>query len=174
MKTTTLLSIIVCLLMLISCSDLLFPDENLTIKRSDYTGNELRIDGYYHLFNEKNNITVVYYFYRNGVILLGGSFSGNDLNEIEKKLVNTQAKSKTNWGVFLIENNTIKYEKWIGSSSSTPKAYLFSSKGYILNDTTIHLIEEYYSERKETRAINEIWRFKQFNNKPDSTNVYIK
>jgi len=154
--------------------NVIYPDEELTIKRQNYKGNELRTDGYYHLFNETNNITVVYYFYRNGIILLGGSFGGNNLNEIEKQLVNPKVKTKTNWGVFFIENNTIQYEKWIGSSSSTPKAYLFSSKGYILNDTTIHLIEKYYSERKETLAINEIWRFKQFDYKPDSTNVYIK
>ena len=174
MKSITILSAIVYLLMPIYGCNVIYPDEELTIKRQNYKGNELRTDGYYYLFNETNNITVVYYYYRNGVILLGGSFGGNNLNEIEKQLVNPKVKTKTNWGVFLIENNTIQYEKWIGSSSSSPKAYLYSCNGNILNDTTIHLIEEYYSERKEKRAINEIWRFKQFDYKPDSTNVYIK
>ena len=159
---------------LISCCNVLFPDENLTIKRKDYTGNELRTDGYYYYFNESTNVTVIYFFYRNGVILLVDSYFGTDLGTIEKEIVNAKFNPKSNWGVFIIDNNYIQYERWVGSLSSAPKAFISKSTGYILNDTTLHFTQRYDSEQKETRIINEVWHFKQFFPKPDSTNVYIK
>jgi hypothetical protein len=32
---------------LMSCNSTLFPDENLTLQKTPYTGNQLCIDGYY-------------------------------------------------------------------------------------------------------------------------------
>jgi hypothetical protein len=81
-------------------------------------------------------------------------------------------KSKDHWGVFIVDKNTIQYEKWVGSTGIG--ACTFKCTGYIENDTTLHFTESYYSETKETKQIDEIWHFQQFANKPDSTNVYIK
>jgi hypothetical protein len=174
MKTATLFSFIVCFLMLISCCNVLFPDENLTIKRRDYTGNELRTDGYFYFFQESTNLIYVRFLYRNGIILSVGGYSPPDLEEVEKRILNPIMNSKDHWGVFVVDGNTIKYEKWIGSSSSSPKAYLYNCTGNILNDTTIHFTESYNSESNKTNTINEVWHFRRFSPKPDSTNVYIK
>jgi len=177
MKTTTLFSVMVCFLMLFSCCNVLFPDETLTIQRRDYTGNELRTDGYYYRFGQQNN-TIVYFLYRNGVILsVGHYYPSQDLDFVEKEILQEKGsnyKSKDHWGVFVVNGNTIQYEKWIGSSSSSPKAYLYNCTGKILNDTTIHFTESYNSETNKINAIDEIWHFKKFASKPDSTNIFIK
>ena len=159
---------------LISCCNVLFPDENLTIKRRDYTGNELRTDGYFYYFQESTNLIYVRFLYRNAIILSVGGYAPPDLGDVEKRIINPIMNSKDHWGVFVVDGNTIKYEKWIGSSSSSPKAYLYNCTGKILNDTTIHFTESFNSETNKTNTINEVWHFKQFFPKPDSTNVYIK
>jgi len=167
-----LITLISGILILVACKAL-NPDENLTIQRVDYTGNELRTDGYYYYFFENN--TVVYFLYRNGIILCAHSYPSNDLNFVEKEMVKIYSeirKQKFGWGVFLICNNTIEYETWnVPISVSMP---IIRCKGYIENDTTFCITESYYSDLKKTEYSNEIYHFKQFNNKPDSTNVYIK
>ena len=173
MKSTILLIVLSVLSMFLSCCNKLFPDEKLTLQRRDYTGNELRTDGYYYYYT-KNNSTAIYFLYRNGVILLAGVFSSYNLDNIEKEMIKYYGKYiKTDWGVFVIEGNSIQYEKWVEGLSGLIAA-INRCSGYIENDTTIHFAESYYSGRKETKQINEVWHFKQFDNKPDSTNVYIK
>jgi hypothetical protein len=156
---------------LLSCCNTLFPDEKLSLQRTDYMGNELRTDGYYYYFASNGN-TAVYFLYKNGIILSAGGYSSQNLYNIEKELVNRLLKSKDHWGVFIVKGNSIQYEKWVGSTGLG--ASTFKSTGYIENDTTLHFTESYYSETKETVQIDAIWHFKQFANKPDSTNVYIK
>ena len=142
-------------------------DEKLTLLRKDYTGNELRTDGYYYVSRQENH-SAVYFLYRNGIVLFVGGYSDN----FEEKMVNYKAKSKSDWGVFIVDGNFIQYEKWIGSTGIS--ACLSKSTGHILNDTTIHFTERYNSEYKTTRSIDEVWHFKQFSPKPDSTNNIIK
>ena len=67
------------------------------------------------------------------------------------------------YGLFQIEVSIIKIEKWVPSSGGPTKAYL--REGEILNDTTFYLM---HREKKE------IYHFKQYSPKPDSTNKYIK
>ena len=157
--------------------NILFPDEKLSLQREDYVGNELRIDdGYYHCYFDNSDITAIIFFFRNGIVKSGGSYSQffEDNKEIQMVSFYNKFSPKSNWGVFIVNGNTLQYERWIGSSSSQPMVYLIRKTGSILNDTTIHFTEEYWSERKETSQINEVWHFKQFSPKPDSTNAYIK
>jgi hypothetical protein len=70
---------------LLSCCNKLFPDEKLTLQRRDYIGKELRTDGYYYYFTQNN--TVVYFLYKNGIILCAHSYSSHDLNTIESEMV---------------------------------------------------------------------------------------
>jgi hypothetical protein len=157
-----------------SCCSKLFPDEKLSIQRKDYNGNELRIDGYYYCYFEKTDITVIYFLFRNGIVRCTGGYSSYNEDNREQEMISYYGKStKTDWGVFVINENKIQYEKWIESPSGA-NASIYRRSGYIENDTTIHFTESYYSGRNETKKIDEVWHFKQFDNKPDSTNVYIK
>ena len=163
-------------IMFFSCCNSLFSDEELTLQRTDYTGNELRIDGYYYYFVKGTNRTVIYFLYRNGVALWGGTYATTNLNEIEMKMIELYSgirKMKGSWGVFIVDDNKIQHEEWVEAPSGVRLA-IFRRSGYIENDTTIHFTESFYSGRNETKPINQIWHFKQFDNKPDSTNSFIK
>ena len=147
-------------------------DEKLTIKRVDYTGNKLRTDGYYYAYFSETDISAVMFLYKNGVSLTRGGYSSNILDEIEKRIIKQNFETKTRWGVFIVNGDTIQHERWAESTGFT--ACLYRKKGYIVNDSTIHFIEDFLSETNKTYAIDEVWHFKQFDNKPDSINKYIK
>ena len=167
-----------CLMMLMSCCSTLYPDEKLTMQREDYKGNELRIDGYYYR-QEVTDIysrTMVMFLYRTGIALSCGNFSTIDLNYVEEEMPNRYnllQKHKTGWGIFSINENLIQVEQWVESPSGASVS-IYRRSGHIENDATIHFAESYYSGRNETKQINEVWHFKQFDSKPDSANVYIK
>jgi hypothetical protein len=86
----------------------------------------------------------------------------------------TQTTSKYNYGRFLIENDNIKFERWYPGSPPLP-AYIRS--GTILNDTTFVITEIYRMKNGNKTEVetgrNEIYHFKQFSPKPDSTNRYV-
>jgi hypothetical protein len=157
----------------LSSCNTLFPDDQLTMQRVDYNGNELRTDGYYYYFVQEQNRTVIYFLYKNGVILWYGTYLTFNIDDIEKEIVNKSFKSKDHWGVFIVNSNIIQYEMWIEAPSGV-RACINRCSGYIENDSTLCFTESYNSGRNETRQIDEVWHFKQFDNKPDSTNVYIK
>lgn len=161
--------------MLMSCCSTLFPDEKLTLDRMDYNGNELRMDGYYYCYFENTDITVVYFLFRNGILRYTGGYSRYNEDNREKEMVSYYDRftPKTDWGLFVINDNKIQYEKWIEAPSGI-KAAINRRSGYIENDTTIHFTESYNSGTGEIKQVDEVWHFKQFANKPDSTNVYIK
>ncbi|MDR3236803.1 MAG: hypothetical protein LBT48_08805 [Prevotellaceae bacterium] len=173
MKTMILITLMGCLVLFFSCCSTLYPDEKLTLQRIDYQGNKLRTDGYYY-FQEPNR-TSIHFLYKNGIILYAYSYPTNDLNIVEKEMINYiyLNKSKDHWGVFLVDSNVIQYERWIEAPSGVSVCF-YRCSGYIENDSTLHFMESYYSGRNETKQIDEVWHFKQFENKPDSTNTYIK
>jgi len=152
-------------------------DDKLSLETSQYTGNQLRIDGYYYnLYNEEiHNIS---FFYENGVTLnCGGAFS--DFKEADDYImtyfinIKKHQKSKINWGVYSIECKKIKIERW-APSQKPYRAYIRS--GIIVNDSSFIINEIYRMDkgiRTEIRKINEIYYFKAYNPKPDSTNSYI-
>jgi hypothetical protein len=177
MKIAILITLIVSFLavFLLSCKTM-FNDEKLTLQRRNYTENTLRIDGYYYYFVQESNRTVVHFFYRNGIVLWGGTYATVDINEVETEMVKLYSeirKMKDSWGLFLIDNSIIQHEGWVEALNGVSLA-IYRRSGYIVNDTTIHFTDSYYSGRKETKRINETWHFKQFDNKPDSTNHYIQ
>jgi len=177
MKMMILIMLIGGFVVLVACCKTLFPDEKLTMQKKPYTGNELRTDGYYYHFVKGYNRTVVYFLYRNGIILWGGTYSTINIDEIETEMIKLYSeikKTKDSWGVFIVNGDTIQYEKWVGSATSRPNTYRYICWGKIENDTTIRFTKEYVSERDETRSIDKVWHFKQFDNKPDSTNNFIK
>jgi len=162
-----IITYMISLLLLSSCFD-----EKLTLKRADYTGNALRTDGYYHAYFCETDISAVMFLYRNGVSLTRGGYSMHILDEIEERIIKQNFETKTRWGVFIVNGDTIQHERWAESTGF--RSCLYRKKGYIVNDSTIHFIEDFLSETKKTYSIDEVWHFKQFDNKPDSTNKYIK
>lgn len=155
-------------------------DDRLTLQRTDYTGNQLRIDGYYYQ-KQDNKYYTLYILYRNGIIVYaGGGYSEEELLELEGKFANSNfhksiIECKDNWGVYLIEDTSIKFEKWYPVSDGIYHAYVRSGK--ILDDTTFVINESYRFQngiKTETQTLNETYHFKQFSPKPDSTSSFIK
>ncbi len=169
------LFLIIGLLMFMSSCDKLFPDEKLTLQRKNYTGNELRTDGYY--YTQFGDIYKIYFFYSNGILFSGGDVYKNNISEYEQRYKDgsfglSKKNNKLYWGLFQIKDNKVKVEKWYPSSGGGMPAYLHS--GEILNDTTFVITKSVHPKTGKEKELNEVYHFKQFDNKPDSTNNFIK
>ncbi len=152
-------------------------DDKLTLPKQDYYGNELRIDGYY--YNYSDSRYEIYFLFHNGTMLYGGVPLESELAEREQSFIDGSyysiiKNSKTNWGRFIIEGNTIKQEYWPASTGGPLEAYTVS--GVILNDTTFKMTKSWRSckpkKKKEKKEFETVYHFKQFSPKPDSTNAY--
>jgi len=174
------LIIIFVFMVLVSCEKWPWQPDKLHLEKSDYNGNELRIDGYYYLrYGRDLNYVSIFFLYQNGIILYGGSFLSDKLPDKEKEYLSVNwyegIKDYTHrWGLYNIEGNRIKYERWV-PMEGTDRAYTF--EGEILNDTTFVITESYRIKRgkeKEWEIENEVYHFKQFSPKPDSTNNFVK
>jgi len=111
--------------------------------------------------------------YKNGILLdVGGaSRSLEEMDEyIRKNYVrdNWYKKNKYVWGVFFIEDNTIR----INQLSQDYPHRGFVQEGIILNDTTFKITK--FSSGDKVREKDDVYHFREFSPKPDSTNVYIK
>ncbi|HYF04491.1 MAG TPA: hypothetical protein VEC36_14000 [Patescibacteria group bacterium] len=155
-------------------------DDPLSISKTEYSGNQLRIDGYYYYtFKAANNqekLSDFYFLYRNGVILYAGTYPLGNVqyyeSEFRSKIWNAGIKnSKTYWGLFSVQGNQIQFDHWYPSERPYSA---FARKGTILNDTTFTITERYsVTDRNDKTASDEIYRFKQFSPKPDSTNPFV-
>lgn len=153
-------------------------DDKLTLDKQDYTGNQLRIDGYYYEKFEGKYYSL-YFFYEDGTVLYGdGGFTEKEFIEHEKQFTNEVwlngvKNYKAYWGVFNINNDSIAFERWYPSSGGPFPAYLRTGK--ILNDTTFVITKSVRSKNgKEEQQLNEVYHFKEFSPKPDSTNNFVK
>ena len=168
---------IMLLSMVSSCGKYAFlKADELSIPAVPYTGNQLRIDGYYYQLVDG----VLYHvncFYSNGVLQHLGGYKMSDIKEYERIFTTKEfnekgKKSRFFWGAFKIEGSQIRFEKWY--PSEVPKAYVRA--GNILNDTTFIITEIYRmkdGKKTEVRAENETYHFRQFSPKPDSTNAFV-
>lgn len=177
--TPTLLILIV---LISACNKMnLCKDQNLSFHRTDYTGQEIRIDGFWYGPGREDFEGTISHsmlcLYKNGVLYWVGSpqepnfeeyilFAGS--SEVEKLAKTT----KYIWGVFSVDSNLISLSYW----NARPCGYhSILQSGEVLNDTTFVLTEKQTTTDSETRieAVNEIYRFRQFDQKPDSTNNFI-
>jgi len=147
---------------------------NLILEKVDYDGNQIEIGGYYYktyINSEQKLYADVYFLYNNGVIInVGGYIIGEGESSFNKNINNGYSisiakKYRDNYGVFQINNTNLKIEKWYGP-------YSYVKDGKILNDTTFVLYNN--SKEGEVDTIGDIYHFKQFSPKPDSTNKFIK
>jgi len=161
------------------CRKIRGKEQELTLQIQPYTGNQLRVDGYYYWTsedNEGNEAFQIFFLYRNGVILSGGFPLTIDLSDQEEEFANGEyydhvKDDKISWGRFQISENIITYEKWYPSSGGPAPVYLH--QGTILNDTTFQITSSRPSHGDgEFESLNRIYRFKHFAPKPDSTNTF--
>jgi len=144
-------------------------DKELKIERTPYIGNELRIDGYYYEMGKNGQIWNTFFFYRNGLVLNGGSSNINEtLEDLDNNFVSEAFKNsigKYNWGVFIIDGENITINRWTYSPGLGSGLPTLLQDGKIVNDTT------FYFKQEEEQSF---YHFRQFNSKPDSTNNFIK
>lgn len=156
----------------------LFSDDDLSLAPQAYNGAELRDDGYY--YKRSNGMLFgSLFFYRNGVCLdVGGTREQlEDIDEYitEEILIDdSYRETKVFWGAFQIKSDSIKFESWYPSSGGPLPAYV--REGVIINDTTFLITESYRNQNDEkTEALPNIqlYHFRAFTPKPDSTNDYV-
>lgn len=167
---------------ILSACNKLWKDDTLSFIRTVYAGDELRIDGYYYLkypVADGTNRMNIYFLYENGIILYGEAPSEANIETKEEDyrsgryydLVNDK---KYYWGVFNIEGDNIQFERWYPSK---PPLETYVRSGKIVNDSTFVITESYRLKGNRKKDINkeeELYRFKHFAPKPDSTNRFIK
>ncbi|MCB0802663.1 MAG: hypothetical protein KDB74_06160 [Flavobacteriales bacterium] len=177
-KSTTIL--ILCLITLFACKkeskeEREAHDDKLTLQRANYTGNELRIDGYYYSV-WSGGFYHMRVFYRNGTVKQTGSPSGSNISDADNYIstISTEIMTKKyGWGVFIINGSSIKLEEWMAGSN---KLAAYTREGTILNDTTFKFTQVYRlvsGVKTGVSALDETFYFRQYSPKPDSTNQYI-
>ena len=176
MKTNIIIGLLT-MTLFSSCYKSIFggKDDILSLPKQPYTGNELRTDGYYYM-TFKDGI-FVRFLYRNGIMLDSGGLKKTDIPYYEERIINGEfydhvKNVKFGWGVFVIQGNNIKYERWYPSA---PPYKVYVREGAIINDTTFIITKLYRmvnGEITEESDLNEIYHFKAFSPKPDSTNNF--
>jgi len=158
-----------------SCKKIgLCKDKDLTLNKVEFTGNQLRTDGFYYEKTIESEYSSLFILYNNGIVMEPGSTKENDL----EKYISDVSKStlpfrtKYNWGLFNIDNNTIKIEHWLPAQCGYPAVL---RTGEILNDTTFILtkLERRDSQGTTQKDITQTFSFRKFSIKPDSTNNFI-
>lgn len=171
--------------------------EPLTKTRTPFSGNNLKINGYYYSIGKEfpdkfhEDYVVAFFLNSNGTYqkILTGSIDLKlnneailkDLDQSLRKLIENDRNypdSRPNWGVFLVNNEMILIENWefATGGGAYPTRTL---EGKIVDDTTIHfhkLIGAYPNNKggeKKIKAIDETYYFRKFSPKPDSTNLCI-
>ncbi len=161
------------LLLFTGCKDMFRKDDELSFVKTPNTSNKIRLDGYYYKYIDSDRVNIRIY-YQNGVVYSTSKF--NDLNSFEKKITDgneiTRESIKIQWALYLIKEDSIFTNGLAILSGALYFSEMFS-KGIILNDTTI-LFKETKFSNGNIDSYNDTLHFKQFNQKPDSTNVFIK
>jgi hypothetical protein len=144
----------------------------LSMSRVDYTGTELKTEGFYY---NKNFGTFI--LYKNG-IYLGGYSAVGDVNDVQglvdfwknPRFLAVYKEDPTNWGVFKVNKNSITVEKWFGRNAGEPLPTA-TIKGKILNDTTLVMTESFFPPQHKIKS--DTFHFYLMPLKPDSTNPFI-
>lgn len=164
----------VILFLCISCEKEL---HKLNMTKTPYTGNELRIDGYYYSNLTSADDIGLAVFYRNGVCInvftrIKGQdtlrFIENDIL-LNKSFISTFMNTPTNIGLFIINSESIEYETWEAGRD----IITFSNYGKILNDTTFLITKQVNNDSGKSYSEKLTYRFRKFSPKPDSTNNFI-
>lgn len=169
MNKITIACLIALIFLLQNCKET-FNDDELSLNRVPFLDSSLRIDGYY-IHKENSIIYSSYVLYGNGIIrFTGGVPAGEDEAYLEELFLRgLRNDQKGLWGIFLVKDSTITFERWY---SSEPPLRAYINEGKILNDTTFIITKTYRKDRVTIKS--ELYRFKRFLYKPDSTNKFIR
>jgi hypothetical protein len=148
--------------------------DSLTLAREHFHGNQLKLNGYY--YDEGMGDSAfwdLFVLYQNGIILNCGT---SPPLALERRLNDTQfinklKNNRTCWGVYQVSGDSIRFEKWYHGGGA-PKQ-VFVRKGVILNDTTFLITESSRPNGRNRSRKHEVYRFRKFSPKPDSTNQFI-
>ena len=156
--------------MLLSCC---LEKDDVLPNAMPYTGNQLKTGGYYYQIASNNGIYNPLVMYNNGILLtLGGAESTLEKMDeyVRKNYIRDSwyKKNKYVWGIFFIEDDAIRINEL---SQDYPHRGIVQ-EGVILNDTTFKITK--FSSGGKVKERDEIYHFREFSPKPDSTNVYIK
>jgi len=162
-----------------SCKDLgICNDESLTLNKVEFTGDQLRTDGFYYGYVntdfQGNELYEVFIFNKNGVIMLPGTTEFEKMESYIITITNSnQQNTKFVWGLYNIDVKKLSVEHWTASQCGHP---VLLRNGDILNDTTFVLKKEITRNSQGTKEsdINQEFHFRHFDIKPDSTNNFIK
>lgn len=166
--------------LILSCrKSKLCEDPELSIKKSEITSNQLKLNGYFFGNPQDYNGRILYeiiVLYKNGVLFRGGVSEFENLNETVNDIFlngNKMKKAKYEWGVFLLDQRKITTEFWIPDQCSYP---IEKRIGEIQNDTTIIFRIKTFKTRSkiEMSIIDETFQFRHFKNKPDSINEFVE
>ena len=176
MNSFNLIHLLILIVLVLSGCDLEPPWEHdeLTFDKEPYLGDEIRTDGYWYeayTTDGAGTYYAAYFFYQNGVVRYAGA--GPSLEDIEADIIREiQSDDDTpryHWGLFHVTRDRIKFERWYPAEYVA--AYIRS--GSILSDTTFVITESRRSGGEDVRQRDELYRFRAFNPKPDSTSRYL-
>ena len=163
-------------IMLTSCSFFKGEDKVLSLKRVVNQSSKMRLDGFYyhHLDTISTNVSI-YIFYQDGRIMHPGAFKLEEFDTLDSFLLKTANAGmwrdiKWAWGLFNLENDTLKIERWY---FSTGEYITGMQKGVVLNDTTFHMYTFRNSYGIEEQ-LDDTFHFYPMKVKPDSINDFIK
>ena len=157
-----------------SCNQ--WENEKMTLVKQPYNGSELRLDGYYYDM-EDGKIWSTYFFYRNGILHYGiaSDTLGNNLDMYDTWFASDYylqrlRTGRRRWGLFEIHDDSIVFERW-GILEGGDPVLRFS--GRILNDTTFIITRCENPHSGDVCQEQDLYHFRQFSPKPDSTNMFI-
>jgi hypothetical protein len=154
----------------LSCTAIRYSRDSLTMKRQDYNGNALKLNGVY--LRKTNRFISSFFLYKNGTFFRGMGIptTVKNANDIDIKSWTTKELDLVRdivywWGLFKIDNTNINIEAWRSDDGLKPYP-IQSFQGRILNDTTI-VLNSYCTSGLDT------FHFYETLLKPDSTNKFI-
>ena len=177
MVKPAIISILILIISSCTLNKMFQDDELISLERINNDSNALKLDGYYVMEIGTHNPTyIVYFLYRNGIILYGGGATQSEFQELMELYKNgdfylSVKNGKTWWGVYQIDDNEIKFERWYPSERPYET---FLRVGEIVNDSTFRITVASDSDGSNPTDKDELYQFKSFSSKPDSTNVFIQ
>lgn len=165
--------------LLLSCEIFNCDDLELTLSRVELSDTLLRLDGFYYGNPESDWENTVSYetlvLYRNGILLRSGHVEFSKMDSYIESFCGTDVLQKTKnvWGIINIEGDSIILEHWKPAPCSLP---VLLRSGKIVDEKTFVLSKMIRRDSQGTTEsdINQTFQFRSLENKPDSTNVFVK
>jgi hypothetical protein len=151
-------------------------DEQLSLQRTRYEGDDIRLDGYWYHWHMYSDLQLVYFLYRDGTLLDASCYfgEGEDPEDAIRSAEWQRAVQERRfcWGVFVVDSDRIFLEKW------TPPVNgghgVGRKVGVIFDREHIHVDSVLSPSTGEATELDQDWYFKEFSPKPDHSNPFVK